>query len=110
MSAFGHHGAFIGGAHLDAWGHGPLLLRYGGREWWFEFSDMFGPLLLRKGDLEPRATQPDDERHPFWEAFNAWTRAGRKHRPVRAPRSRITGKPGPVKFHLCHADRGEVLA
>ena len=101
--SFGHHAINIAGAHIDAWGRGPLLLRYGGREWWFEFSEMFGPILLRKTDLEPAAGQPVDENDPFWAAFNAWTRAGRKHRAVRS-------KHGRLKFYLCHADRGEVLA
>ena len=107
--AFGHHSVNMGNAHLDCWGRGPLLLRYGGREWWFEFSDMFGPLLLRKADLEPRAAQPNDPHHPFWAAFNAWTRAGRRHRPIWTKRSRISGQPPRIKFYLCHADRSEVL-
>ena len=50
--ACGHHPVNVGNAHFDCWGRGPLLLRYRGRERWFEFSDMFGPLLLRKADLE----------------------------------------------------------
>lgn len=108
--AFGHQPVNMGGAHLDAWGRGPLLLRYGGREWWFEFSDMFGPLLLRKSDLEPAQRQPVRDDDPFWEAFKAWTRAGRRHRPIWSKRSRTKGQPRRVKFYLCHADRGEVLA
>ena len=107
--AFGHHAASIGGAHIDSWGRGPLLLRYGGREWWFEFSEMFGPQLLRKTDLEPARRQPVREDDPFWAAFLAWDRSGRRHRPIWSKRSRIGGKPRHIKFYLCHADRGEVL-
>lgn len=104
--AFGHHPINMGNAHLDCWGRGPLLLRYGGREWWFEFSDMFGPVLLRKSDMEPEQRQPDDPQHPFWEGFNAWTRAGRKHRPIRAKRSRVKNRAPGVKFYICHVGRG----
>lgn len=107
--AFGHHAVNVGGVHFDSWGRGPLLLRYGGREWWFEFSDMFGPTLLRKTDLEPAQGQPEHDYHPFWPAFDAWTRAGRRHRPIWSKRRRISGQPRRVKFYLCYADRGEVL-
>lgn len=93
---FGHHSAHTSGAFIDAWGRGPMLVRFQGKEWWFEFSQMFGPQLLRKTDLEPLASQPDSAAHPFWKAFSAWDKAGRKHRAVRT-------KAGKLKFYLCHA-------
>lgn len=102
---FGHHPNFIGGAFIDTWGRGPLLLRYAGREWWFEFSDMFGPTLLRKTDLEPARRQPVCENDPFWAAFKAWTDAGRRHRPILSKRSVGDGRPRQVKFYLCYASR-----
>lgn len=100
---FGHHSAIVGGTFLDSWGSGPLLLRYGGRNWYFEFSDMFGPVLLRKTDLEPAAGQPVREDHPFWPGFNMWLHAGKKCRAIR-------NKQGRIRFHLCHVPREEVLA
>jgi hypothetical protein len=61
----------------------------------FDFSDMFGPLLLRKDDFTPLDKQPTDERHPFWAPFNRWLRAGKKCRAVRTNR-------GKLRFYLCH--------
>ncbi|MBN9890090.1 hypothetical protein [Salipiger abyssi] len=101
-SAFGQHAANIGGAHIDCWGRGPLLLRFGGKEWWFEHSDMFGPLLLRKSDLEPMPGQPTSDTHPFWPAFTAWQRGGYRHRPVYTRGSKVTGKRR-LRFYICHA-------
>lgn len=100
--SFGHHTTNARGVHLDAWGAGPLLIRSRRRRWWFEFSDMFGPLLLRPSDLEPSVRQPVSERDPFWVAFNAWMRAGRKCRAVRDKRGRL-------RFWVCHAPRRELL-
>lgn len=100
--SFGHHGVIGGGIFLDAWGAGPLLIRWGRRRWWFEFSEMFGPTLLRQSDLEPAAAQPLSERDPFWQPFNAWTKAGRRCRAV-------FDKRGRVRFWVCYAPRRELL-
>ena len=100
--SFDHHGLIAGGVCLDAWGGGPLLIRWGRRRWWFEFSEMFGPVLLRPSDLEPATVQPVSERDPFWAPFNAWMRAGRRCRAVK-------GRDKRVRFWVCHAPRREVL-
>jgi hypothetical protein len=103
---FGHH--FISGphVHIDCWGSGPLLIRHGQRQWWFEFSDIFGPTLLRASDKEPAVRQPTEESDPFWPPFTAWLKGGQK---VRAVRKRVRGKPGPVAYHVCHVPRGRML-
>ena len=100
---FGHHHVRGAGVHVDFWGRGPLLLRHGNEEWWFEFSHMFGPLLLRATDLEPAKRQPAAEGHPFWKPFNTWFRKGGKRRAVR-------NKRGQVRFYPCHLpkDKDEV--
>lgn len=87
----------IAGVCLDSWGRGPLMLRDGKRVWWFEFSDMFGPLLLQaKPPHEPLNNQPCAEDHPFWAPFNRWMRAGKRHRPIKTKRGRL-------RFYLCYA-------
>tara|TARA_Y100000310_G_scaffold324866_1_gene387309 strand:+ start:4266 stop:4610 length:345 start_codon:yes stop_codon:yes gene_type:complete len=106
---FGHRGVYGNGVFLDAWGHGPLLMRYKGREWWFEFSDMFGPVLLRKSDKEPSARQPVSETDPFWEPFQLWFAAGRKTRPIRDKRTTGDLRRAFVRYRLCHVPRGERL-
>ena len=93
---FGHSSASGPGFHLDAWGDGPMVLRYRGKVWRFEFSEMFGPSLLTK-ENEVAVRQPMREDHPFWEAFNAWMNAGKKCRAVRKKRGKKL-----LHFH-CHA-------
>ena len=96
---FGHTGMHGYGIFLDAWGDGPLLIRWQNRVWRFEFSDMFGPSLLTK-DGEIAEHQPVSEQDPFWEPFERWFRAGKKCRAV-------CGKRGRLKFYLCHVPRHE---
>lgn len=98
---FGHHPTASAAGFLDAWGDGPLLIRHQGRSWRFEFSEMFGPLLLTaEGDVAAR--QPDQPNHPFWEPFNLWNDTGRKCRAVRTKR-------GKLRFWLCYVPRDERL-
>lgn len=99
---FGHHAAHAFGVHIDGWGDGPLLIRDGRRRWWFEFSDMFGPTLLRKTDKEPADRQPTREDDPFWRPFCGWMAGGKRCRAIRDKRGR-------VKFWLCHWRREEQL-
>jgi hypothetical protein len=86
---------------MDSWGRGPLVLRHKGKVWRFEFSDMFGPVLLTQKD-DPSDRQPDREDHPFRDAFQPWFAAGKKHRAVRTKRGRL-------RFYLCHMPREERL-
>jgi hypothetical protein len=99
--SFGHHAINIGGAHIDIWGAGPFLIRSGKRSWYFEDSDMFGPVILRKSDMQPHDQQPGD-RDPFWTFYNRWRNAGRKSRALRT-------RGGRLRFYLCHLSRQEVL-
>ena len=93
----GHSFAHPSGLFIDAWGDGPLLIRDGARRWVFEFSEMFGPVLLdRRGrHYEPSERQPISPTHPFWSPFNRWNHSGRKCRP-------ITSKRGRLIVYLCH--------
>lgn len=90
---FGHSGGLMGATLIDIWGDGPLVLRHAGKVWRFEFSEMFGPILLTQ-QWEPKVHQPDREDHPFWEAFYAWDRSGRRNRA-------ILNRSGRLKFYLC---------
>lgn len=93
----GHKYAPPSGLFIDAWGDGPLLIRDGKRRWFFEFSEMLGPVwLTRTGrHFEPTDRQPTSENDPFWSPFTRWNRAGRKCRP-------ITTKRGLLIVYLCH--------
>lgn len=73
---FGHHHAAGAGFLIDGWGAGPFCLHWKGRNYWFEFSDRFGPSLTdRFGEV--LAKQPD-EQHPFWTPFHWWLNQGRR--------------------------------
>lgn len=98
----GHHGAVGFGVSLDYWGAGPLLIRSGKRKWFFEFSEMFGPTLLRAKDMEIAERQPVSERDPFWPPFNAWMKSGRRVRAVR-------DRHGRVQFRVCHYRKEDQL-
>jgi len=98
----GHVAARSSGVFSDYFGDGPLLIRSGRRRWFFEFSEMFGPTLLRASDMEPARTQPLSDRDPFWPPFSAWMKSGRRIRPVRDKR-------GLVRFRLCHYRREDQL-
>jgi len=75
MGDFGHGYANMGGAHIDTWGAGPFVIRVAGKRYWFEDSDMFGPLLTSKnGRILDR--QPG-EKNPFWAAYTMWRQSGR---------------------------------
>lgn len=76
-SEYCHFGNVAAGCATDAWGAGPFILRDRGREWSFEFSDRFGPVVLIK-DEEPAARQPTSPRNPFWRPFNAWLAQGKQ--------------------------------
>lgn len=87
----GHSFAQISGAFMDAWGDGPLLIRDGKRRWYFEFSEMFGPVwLTRKGrHFDVSDKQPVSESDPFWSPFSRWMSADRKCRPITTRRGRL---------------------
>jgi hypothetical protein len=93
----GHSFAQVSGAFIDAWGDGPLLIRDNGRQWHFEFSEMFGPVWLKREGrhFEPSIRQPMREDDPFWRPFTRWNNSGRKCRP-------ITTKRGRFICYLCH--------
>ncbi|MEM6500069.1 MAG: hypothetical protein AAF709_25595 [Pseudomonadota bacterium] len=85
---FDHQPARIAGGFLDMWGDGPIVIRHAGKEWRFEFSVMFGPSLLTKqGEVAVR--QPISDRHPFWDPFNRWMKAGKRCRAVRTKRGKL---------------------
>jgi hypothetical protein len=77
--SFGHRAASIAGAHIDAWGAGPFVIRASGKRVLFEDSAMFGPVLLRWGDWQPVARRPG-VRSPFWHVWQRWQQAGRPAR------------------------------
>lgn len=99
---FGHHAAGSAGCFVDRWGDGPIVIRWQGKEWRFEFSEMFGPALLTKQN-EVAKSQPISEDHPFWEPFNRWMKAGRKCRAVRTKRGNR------LRYWLGHVPRHETL-
>lgn len=96
----GHAFAQVSGHFIDAWGDGPLLIRDGARRWVFEFSEMFGPVWLKRQGRhwEPANRQPIREDDPFWGPFERWNRSGRKCRP-------ITSKRGLLLVYLCHTPK-----
>lgn len=98
--ASGHDARNIGATHIDTFGFGPLMIRDGKRTWFFEFSEMFGPSILRRAGrhFEIADKQPISERDPFWHPFQRWMDTGRKVRPIRTKRGR-------VRFYLCHAPK-----
>lgn len=76
MAEFGHHGVIGDGFCIDSWGAGPFLIDVNGKQYRFEDSDRFGPYFVgKRGQILDR--QPGD-RHPFWEAHDAWRRQGRR--------------------------------
>ncbi len=72
MSEFGHISNRGGGVCLDAWGAEPFVIE-GFR---FEDSDQFGPVVVNQ-DGSIKAEQPG-ERSPFWAAYSAWRKQGRR--------------------------------
>lgn len=71
---FGHTGVIGPGFCFDTWGAGPFVMLVGAKQYRFEDSDRFGPLLLRK-DGTTAKNQPG-EKSPFWNAHHAWRRQG----------------------------------
>jgi hypothetical protein len=78
MADYGHQYGNVGGAFIDSWGRGPFVIEIGRKSFRFEDSDMFGPTRLRPdGEIDER--HPFfGERSPFWEAFYAWRKGGRR--------------------------------
>jgi len=97
---FGHTAINGPGFHMDIWGKGPLLIRHKGRKWLFEFSEMFGPSLLRRDGWTVSDRQPLTETHPFWAAFEAWRKGGMRHRAVKDKR-------GKLRLYVCHVPMGD---
>jgi hypothetical protein len=98
--ASGHDATSIGSTHIDTFGFGPMMIREGKRTWFFEFSEMFGPSVLRRDGrhFEIADKQPISERDPFWQPFQRWMEGGRKVRAIKTKRGRI-------RFYLCHAPK-----
>lgn len=89
MSEFGHEamrGKLYGKpVFIDSWGAGPFILTAGGKVYYFEDSDRFGPIPLdAKGN--PR-NDPFyyDEKSPFWRVWERWKAEGRKTMEGRKP-------------------------
>ena len=97
MGQFGHHASHARGIFIDSWGDGPLLIRHGKRKWLFEFSDMFGPTVLKQNG-DPHRIQPISEKDPFWVPFQLWIDGGKKNRSVRSKRGRLI-------FKVCHVPK-----
>lgn len=77
MNEFGHNVWSGLGVYIDGWGAGPFAIKVRGRIYRFEDSDRFGPALLRK-DGELRVNHCPAENHPFWNAYKAWVKQGRR--------------------------------
>ena len=59
--------------HLCSWATVPEVRHeFEGKICLFEFSEMFGPLFLKFGDLEPRKIQPVNPECWSWRAFGDW--------------------------------------
>lgn len=100
MSEFGHAATVLGNTHIDSWGVGPFALKAGGRWWYFEDSDRFGPQMLRKdGELSRRWP---GARSVFWGAHARWVAGGRKVRAVREKSGRKL-----VKVYVCKRSVGD---
>jgi hypothetical protein len=55
----------------------------GGKRYYFEFHEMFGPTLTdKKGNVLKR--QPMNANHPFWKPFEAWNQQRSKLRYTKA--------------------------
>jgi len=48
-----------------------------GKQWLFEMHRYCGPMVLTGKTHEPKVNQPD-ERSPFWDAIDLWTKQGSK--------------------------------
>ena len=76
MGEFGHTGIRIPSGFIDIWGGQDFRITVGGKTYRFEDSDRFGPsLTTANGDIAKR--QPS-EHHPFWGAYEAWRKQGRR--------------------------------
>jgi hypothetical protein len=67
-------GRFSGILCVDS-GVGPFRITVGNKRWWFEWSDRWGPLRVRKDGGS--AEQPG-WRSPFWRAACIWNAQGRR--------------------------------
>lgn len=85
MSDFGNNsfsGRIDGMAfHVSSYGAGPFMFRIDGKRVFFEDSDMFGPVVVRKSDWNPSERQPS-EKSRFWDAYGMWRKAGRPFRGI----------------------------
>lgn len=108
MSEFGHHYGRLSGDFpgcWDSWGSGPFVIVLEGADFRFEDSDRFGPLLLNK-DGRPSERQPG-ERSPFWKAYNAWRRQGR--RTADDGKTCVWDKPRPTKVRRIRGRHVEII-
>lgn len=76
MTEFGHFAAIGRGVCIDAWGAGPFEITVGRKNFTFEDSDRFGPLILDRRGM-PADDQPP-ERSKFWMPYHMWLKGGRR--------------------------------
>lgn len=113
MGEFGHTSArvFVGDgsfAMVDAWGTGPFMFRIDGRRVFFEDSDMFGPSVLRKSDMQPSDRQPA-EKSRFWDAYGMWRKAGRPVRGKGRVKVAVWSEPQPGLYWKCEKGLSHIL-
>jgi hypothetical protein len=60
---------------IDSFGGGDYAIEVRGKLISFEWSEMFGPLPLRRDGSEMRSVGPN---HPFWRAVSLWNLQGRR--------------------------------
>lgn len=98
---FGHSVCSIGMAdfntRIDSWGSGPFMFRIDGKRVFFEDSDMFGPVVLRKTDWNPSDRQPGDKSR-FWDAYGMWRKAGRPLRGAGRVKIAVWKEPQPGRY------------
>lgn len=76
MAEFGHFAVHGSTVMIDAWGAGPFIIKTADREFRFEDSDRFGPLLVLRNGAS--AKQQLGEKSPFWRPYHLWRRQGRR--------------------------------
>lgn len=77
MAEFGHHAAHMLGCFIDGWGAGPFVIDVYGKQFRFEDSDRFGPMLVDRNG-EPLEKYCLSSRSPFWYGHERWVAQGRR--------------------------------
>jgi len=60
---------------------GPFILRTATHEWEFEVDNYPGAPHLLKKNGEPKKHDIPAERSPFWPAYEAWVKGGKRTEP-----------------------------